>query len=239
MTKRLNLSGNKYNRLSVLSFAYTKKGKSFWNCMCDCGNEIVVSGTKLKSGHTKSCGCLQKEVISRMSSGKIQRHNLQGKRFGRLKVLKFSHKKKRKAYWLCLCNCGNTKTVRADSLKDGSTTSCGYCGYEFISGRPVSSQQRKIAEALNAQLNYPVGRMNIDIAIPERKIAIEYNGWHWHKNRQDIDTSRTIELLDDGWKVLCIKSNASVPDKSIIDYCISALSPDCPYQEIVMPDWGG
>lgn len=39
-----------------------------WNCICDCGNFKIVSGCKLKSGNTKSCGCLQRE--SRITHGR-------------------------------------------------------------------------------------------------------------------------------------------------------------------------
>lgn len=35
-----------------------------WKCQCDCGNEIIVRPDSLTSGHTKSCGCLQKEIVS-------------------------------------------------------------------------------------------------------------------------------------------------------------------------------
>ena len=29
-----------------------------WLCKCDCGNEVAVSGSNLRTGHTQSCGCL-------------------------------------------------------------------------------------------------------------------------------------------------------------------------------------
>ena len=35
--------------------------RTFWNCKCDCGNEVVVMGKCLTNGNTKSCGCLKKE----------------------------------------------------------------------------------------------------------------------------------------------------------------------------------
>ena len=34
-------------------------GKSKWLCHCDCGNDVVVYGVHLESGHTKSCGCFR------------------------------------------------------------------------------------------------------------------------------------------------------------------------------------
>ncbi|AFZ90236.1 hypothetical protein [Bacillus velezensis] len=51
--------------------------------------------------------------------------DLTGKKFGRLRVIKLSEKRSgRKTFWDCVCDCGNTKTVRSDSLKS-SIRSCG------------------------------------------------------------------------------------------------------------------
>lgn len=61
MPNRIDISGNKYNRLWVLSYSHTSKGIAFWLCRCDCGKETIVDGRNLKSGHTKSCGCLSVE----------------------------------------------------------------------------------------------------------------------------------------------------------------------------------
>lgn len=51
-------TGNRYNNLVVISFAYTKNGLAYWNCLCDCGNTIIVRGNHLRTGAVKSCGCL-------------------------------------------------------------------------------------------------------------------------------------------------------------------------------------
>lgn len=52
--------------------------------------------------------------------------NLVGKKYGRLTVLKYSHKNAhREPHWLCSCECGNTKTVMGANLKNGNTQSCG------------------------------------------------------------------------------------------------------------------
>lgn len=51
--------GSKYGRLTVLcrdKHNYYEKIK--WICKCDCGTIISVEGTKLRNGHTQSCGCL-------------------------------------------------------------------------------------------------------------------------------------------------------------------------------------
>lgn len=40
----------------------SRHGKARWRCRCDCGNEVDVISSCLKSGRTLSCGCLQKEA---------------------------------------------------------------------------------------------------------------------------------------------------------------------------------
>ena len=52
-----NIKGQKFGQLTVVDFAYSKKGLAFWSCKCDCGKEIIVRGNHLRTGHTTSCGC--------------------------------------------------------------------------------------------------------------------------------------------------------------------------------------
>lgn len=52
--------------------------------------------------------------------------DLTGKKFGRLKVIKYNGSNKNgRALWLCQCDCGNTKTIIGNSLLSGLTISCG------------------------------------------------------------------------------------------------------------------
>jgi hypothetical protein len=34
---------------------------AYWRCRCDCGREAIVQGSKLRTGWTRSCGCLLRE----------------------------------------------------------------------------------------------------------------------------------------------------------------------------------
>lgn len=59
-----NLIGKRYGKLVILDIEdYDKNKIMYWLCVCDCGNKIVVGGGNLKSGKTKSCGCLRKEIV--------------------------------------------------------------------------------------------------------------------------------------------------------------------------------
>ena len=63
MGKFQDLTGKKFGLLTVIGF-YEKRNKhQFWKCICDCGNEKIIQQSHLKSGHTRSCGCLHKKSI--------------------------------------------------------------------------------------------------------------------------------------------------------------------------------
>lgn len=65
-----DISGNKYGKLTVLRMLKphekVRKGYS-WLCQCDCGKIVHGNANKLKSGHTKSCGCLLVDFISSLN----------------------------------------------------------------------------------------------------------------------------------------------------------------------------
>ncbi len=61
MSKRIDLTGQKFGRLTVVEYSHTKDGVAYWRCLCDCGNASIVRGPSLREGNTQSCGCLQKE----------------------------------------------------------------------------------------------------------------------------------------------------------------------------------
>ena len=62
MGKFIDLSGKKFNMLTVLSEAGRSKNKRvLWLCACDCGVEKIVLGELVTSGGAKSCGCLRGE----------------------------------------------------------------------------------------------------------------------------------------------------------------------------------
>lgn len=58
-----------------------------------------------------------------MSNRRLE--DLTGNKYGRLTVIGLAPKETRKTYWMCQCDCGNFKKVRADSLKNGAIRSCG------------------------------------------------------------------------------------------------------------------
>jgi len=63
-----DISGQKFERLLVVSFVERANKQSIFLCKCDCGNYIKTSSNALKTGHNKSCGCLNIELIKKRST---------------------------------------------------------------------------------------------------------------------------------------------------------------------------
>ena len=67
MKKFIDLTGEKFGRLTVIQYAgRDKTGKMrMWECRCNCGKVVKVKDCNLKQGFTKSCGCLADEIRKR------------------------------------------------------------------------------------------------------------------------------------------------------------------------------
>lgn len=65
MGKFIDLIGKRFERLIVIKQVGEDNSKNYkWLCLCNCGKEKIILGYDLENGHTKSCGCLQKENAS-------------------------------------------------------------------------------------------------------------------------------------------------------------------------------
>lgn len=116
-----DLTGMRFGRLLVLECCgKNEHGKYIWKCLCDCGNITYVISSRLITGRTKSCGCLNREVTSL-----ARKIDLTGKRFGRLVVICEDGRKNGRVLWKCKCDCGNIVYVMTSDLINGKTKSCG------------------------------------------------------------------------------------------------------------------
>ena len=104
-----------------------KYKKTYWLCLCACGNTFSAKGSDIKRGAVKSCGCLQKEKVSQLN-----RKELLNQVFGKLKVLEEDKNyntehniKAKEIFWKCQCECGNIVSVSGNKLRAGITQSCG------------------------------------------------------------------------------------------------------------------
>ena len=63
MTRLIDLTGQRYGRLTALRKTATRGGRVAWECRCECGGSVVVQASDLRTGHTSSCGCLRLERL--------------------------------------------------------------------------------------------------------------------------------------------------------------------------------
>lgn len=80
----IDLTGQKYGRLTVLNRAKSVNKHTFWKCVCECGNNVVVDSYNLRNGHTQSCGCYRQEVLEKARSPFITTHGMSRTRFYRI-----------------------------------------------------------------------------------------------------------------------------------------------------------
>lgn len=172
-----DLSGQTFGRWTVLERDNSSDNKVKWICQCSCELKTIKSvlADKLKSGESKSCGCLKSDLFC---------VDISGERFGKLTALKRIPKKSsnHSAVWLCKCDCGTFKEVSYHDLKGNYTKSCGCL---------KSKGELKIEESLKKLgLSY-ICQYKIDdlkttsgkhypfdfaVFIDENIVLIEYNG---------------------------------------------------------------
>ncbi len=108
MSKIMDIAGQKFGRLTVLEFSHIGKTKnkrgSYWRCLCECSNIVIKNGNKLKSGDTRSCGCLVKEHLDELHKQKFRRIDLSGQTIGSVVVGECIGQRNKTDYWYkCKC----------------------------------------------------------------------------------------------------------------------------------------
>ena len=82
MSRFIDLTGRQFERLTVIERVEdcvqpSGQHKTSWLCQCICGKHIIATTSNLRKGHTKSCGCLQKEITINTFS-KFNTYDLSG-----------------------------------------------------------------------------------------------------------------------------------------------------------------
>lgn len=70
--KFIDLTGQKFHYLTVISFHSIQNRLTTWNCICICGKEKINYGAILRAGRVKSCGCYKGERT--LKPGKASMH---------------------------------------------------------------------------------------------------------------------------------------------------------------------
>ena len=207
MSRLIDLTGNKYGRLTVLHKDNERKTNSgsYWVCQCECGKIKSVKSSSLRSGEIQSCGCLRNEKTAQIKKQQSEDEMID-KRFGKLVVQKRSDKKgsSGELYWICQCDCGNIIEVRGHSLKrqdENRTVSCG-CYHRSIGAANILTLfQNNNIDFIEEYVFLDLPKSRFDFAIVENgkiKRLIEFDG---EQHFKDIPSWGGLELQQQRDKV--------------------------------------
>jgi hypothetical protein len=140
--------GEKYGRLTVAEFLYKDSHpRRYFRCVCECGGEVVTHTNSLRTGNTKSCGCLAKEarLATRLPNdrGVINHIVLQYKRHARTRGISFE--------------------LTYEEVERLVRSPCAYCG--IVGGNFKKTKNRREGFAHNgidrvdSSLNYVTGNV--------------------------------------------------------------------------------
>jgi len=198
------------------------------NWVCHAGHKWEAPYTTIKSGHgcPECSGLLPKIPNDYLKLAKQRKFRWLGPEVDNTKA---------NTMWECI----NGHRWRANYHNIQSGTGCPVC-LDFVHGQRVSKAQRKLCKILGGELNYPVGRYNVDIALVVNgvQIAVEYDSWFWHAHKTDIDNERDEKLINAGWNVLRIKTNEKLPNKNKLQTAISQIVEGKTKVDIILDDWG-
>ena len=166
-----DLTGMKFDRLTVLYRAQNNKyNKIMWHCICDCGKEVDINAASLKSGRTRSCGCLQHEKSKELNN-EIREYDKNGNIIS-----------KRCQY--CKRMLPINEFYKNSNTADGYSGVCKYCGNHSEYAR--FNRYKKGANARNLEFNLTKEDFNTITSQPCYYCG-EYSGSYFEKQYSGID----------------------------------------------------
>ena len=239
---KIEMAGKQYGRLTVVEESPPPNSvkptrEIYWKCKCSCGNEKIIRGSQLRSGKTKSCGYLQKEVTAN-----LRKKDVANQRFGHLLALEPTSLDNNKHYlWRCICDCGRECEVNISNLTGGLVKSCGCEWHNSFDIQQIKQYLQK--KDIFFQSEYPIKIGNrtfyFDLFVDNNYI-IEYDGEQhfrykergWN-NQNNFNVTRERDLLKNKY---CFENNIPlirIPYRakySIEDVCLKTtnflLTPD-------------
>lgn len=177
-----NIIGKRFGSLTVIRKTNEKysDGSCLYECKCDCGKIVKTTSSRLKSGHTTSCG------------GTLHKFDdLTGKKFGKLTVVDFAYTKDAKAYWNCKCECGGTIVAKGTFLKTGNIVSCG-CVRKANRKEGLKQIKKAFVDGTNIKQIDPNRKLNTN-----NKTGVKGVSWsrQRHKYRAQITFKRKVYNL--------------------------------------------
>lgn len=120
MSRLIDLSGQRFGALSVVS-RIEGATPTAWHCICECGKEVDVLASNLRTGKTTSCGCGAERKRKLKGKRNASWQDVSGQRFGHLVAMRYDHGRSR---WFCVCDCGETCWRNITELKTRQDCGC-------------------------------------------------------------------------------------------------------------------
>lgn len=188
------MQNKKFGKLLVLERAGSdNQRRALWKCQCDCGNITIVRGAFLRNGHTVSCGC--ERVLSRGQ----RIIPMIGNKFGKLTVLSrvedyVSPQGQKQPKYHCLCDCGNTVDIVAQSLRDGVTQSCGCITTSIGEDNIQKILLKNNIEFIREYKFSDLGLFRYDFYLPNNNRLIEFDGRQHYSSSSLWDDKESFEI---------------------------------------------
>ncbi|MBC2191631.1 hypothetical protein HCB44_04940 [Listeria sp. FSL L7-0229] len=167
------MNNAKYNKLTIIEKTgeRTKSGNLLYLCQCECGNTCTTTLAKLRSGHTKSCGCLIKDVAAKKFEKFI------GVKKNRLTIIADTGNRTSdgQRMVLCQCECGEKREVVFAKFNNGDTKSCGCLALEKKMQKHSSERSAKVVATLKEN-NILVENTNIAVIARDTIMSTNKSG---------------------------------------------------------------
>ncbi len=238
---REDLTGQKFNRFTVLHFDEERSSgrRKYWICECECGTIKSVRSDLLKSNHTKSCGCLNRELVSQrmkeLGKKTTVRQDLTGMTFGYWHVDSRAENQNNHVAWNCTCKCGTKRIVLGQSLKNGCSKSCGCLNmshgelaiFNLLSNANIDFVREYIIQDLFYKRNGNKCRFDFFV---NNSYAIEFDGEQHYLDTVDQSYFKhdfeSIKILDELKNNYCKDNNIPlirIPYTHLNNLCLDDL----------------
>lgn len=208
----------KFNRLTLRDPITIKSGsnkKVWWKC--ECGGESLAQVTSVVNGRTRSCGRCSAVIYSKFSKLRdtvralrtpIRPESIPDCCPKALEVIR-----KVNARFRARCTlCAQEYYPRWAGVRNGVSLTCG-CSTARVSSGQYAIHEFIVNELeVKAELEFSIGDLVYDIYVPEKNLAIEYNGLRWHSKKdskkRDIEKYRNairhgkelVMFFEDEWE---------------------------------------
>lgn len=176
-----DLTGQRFGRLVAVKYEYQKNGRYLWLFKCDCGNEKIIGSNNVKNGHTLSCGCLKKELLSKTYT----KHGEGSRGKGETREYRI---------WLAMrSRCLNKKTGHYKNYGGRGITICKrWADYKLF-----------IKDMGRCPDGYTIERI-------DNNKGYSPNNCKWASCKEQARNRRTTRLLSNGAVTMCLKDWSSL-----------------------------